>query len=121
MRILPDFKIPKFKFKKIKMKNIENIEEVKVNYEELKEKQETTTKIKNKNYDTTNYETIKEIFDMSKEKYADNIFMLEKFNPKGEFTQITYKEFSEDVVALETAISNKYNLKNERIVIISSL
>jgi hypothetical protein len=38
MRILKDFKMPNFKFPKIKMKEIENIEEVKVDYEELKKK-----------------------------------------------------------------------------------
>ena len=35
MRILKDFKIPDFKFPKFKMKNVENIEEVNVDYEEL--------------------------------------------------------------------------------------
>ena len=55
---------------------------------------------------------------MAKEKYADNIFMLEKFNPKGNFTEITYKEFANDVIALGTALTKKYNLKNERVVII---
>ena len=46
MRILKDFKIPKFKFRKIKMKNVENIEEVNVDYEELKKKQENLSKEK---------------------------------------------------------------------------
>ena len=44
--------------------------------------------------------------------------MLEKFNPKGNFTEITYKEFANDVIALGTALTKKYNLKNERVVII---
>ena len=35
MRILKDFKIPNFKFDKIKMKDVENIEEVKLDYEKL--------------------------------------------------------------------------------------
>ena len=118
MRILKDFKIPNFKFKKIQMKDVENIEEVKVDYERLQRKQVIAQKRKQRGYETTDYKTIKEIFQMAKEKYADNIFMLEKFNSKGNFTEITYKEFTDDVIALGTALTNKYNLKNERIVII---
>lgn len=118
MRILKDFKIPNFKFKKIEMKDVENIEEVKVDYERLKKKQAIAQKRKQRGYETTDYKTIKEVFYMAKEKYADNIFMLEKFNPKGNFTEITYKEFANDVIALGTALTKKYNLKNERVVII---
>jgi len=118
MRILNDFKVPNFKFKKIKMKDIENIEEVKVDYEKMQKKQVITEKRKQRGYITTDYKTIKEVFAMSKEKYANNIFMLEKFNPKEEFAKITYKEFAEDVISLGTALTNKYNLKGERIVII---
>ena len=118
MRILNDFKIPNFKFKKIKMKDVENIEEVKVDYERLQKKQAIAQKRKQKGYETTDYKTIKEIFEMAREKYSDNIFMLEKFTPKGEFTEIAYKEFTDDVIALGTALTKKYNLKNERIVII---
>ncbi len=118
MRILKDFKIPNFKFKKIEMKDVEKIEEVKVDYERLKKKQAIAQKRKQRGYETTDYKTIKEVFDMAKEKYADNIFMLEKFNPKGNFTEITYKEFANDVIALGTALTKKYNLKNERVVII---
>ena len=118
MRILKDFKIPNFKFPKIKMKNVENIEEVKVNYEELKKNQESLPKDKNKIYEKTNYKTIKEVFDRSRNLYADKVFITEKFNPKGEFTEISYKEFANDVIALGTALTNKYSLKGERIVII---
>jgi len=118
MRILKDFKIPNFKFKKIEMKDVEKIEEVKVDYERLKKKQAIAQKRKQRGYETTDYKTIKEVFDMAKEKYADNIFMLEKFNPKGNFTEITYNEFANDVIALGTALTKKYNLKNERVVII---
>lgn len=118
MRILKDFKVPNFKFDKIKMKDIENIEEVKVDYEKLQKKQVIAQKRKQRGFVTTNYKTIKEVFEMAREKYENNIFMLEKFNPKGEFTKITYKEFTDDVIALGTALTNKYNLKDERIVII---
>lgn len=118
MRILPDFKIPNFKFQKIKMKDIENIEEVKVDYEKLQKRQILAQKRKQKGYETTNFRTIQEVFKMAREKYSNNIFMLEKFNPKGEFTKITYQEFSDDVIALGTALREKYNLAEERVVII---
>lgn len=118
MRILKDFKIPNFKFDKIKMKNVENIEEVKVDYKKLQKKQIIAQKRKQRGYETTSFKTIKEVFEMAREKYSNNIFMLEKFNPKGEFTKITYKEFTDDVINLGTALRNKYNLANERVVII---
>ena len=118
MRILKEFKVPNFKFKKIKMKDVENIEDVKVDYERLQKKREIEQKRKQKGYETSDYKTIKEVFDISREKYKDNIFILEKFTPKGEFTKITYKEFTDDVIALGTVLTNKYNLKDERVVII---
>ena len=117
MRILKDFKIPNFKFPKLKMKNVENIDEVNVDYEELK-KNNNEEKGKNKNYEQTNYKTIKEVFLRSQEKFADRTFILEKFNPKEAFKEITFREFGDDVIALGTALTNKYNLKDERIVII---
>ena len=113
MRILKDFKVPDFKFKKIKMENVENIDEVNVDYEKVMKSES-----KHKEYIKTNYQTIKEIFDKVRVEYADRPFILEKFNPKGEFKTITFREFSDDVIALGTALTNKYNLKNERIVII---
>ena len=113
MRMLNDFKVPNFKFKKIKMKNVENLEEV--NYEELNKNEGNQ---KNKEYIKTNYKTIKEVFDKSRVEFADRPFIVEKFNPKGSFEEITYKQFAEDVIALGTALTNKYNLKDERIVVI---
>ena len=117
MRILKDFKIPDFKFPKFKMKNVENIDEVKVDYEAIEKKQKES-KGKNKYYEQSHYKTIKEVFIRSREKYADKVFILEKFNPKEAFTEITYKQFTDDVIALGTALTNKYNLKDERVVIL---
>ena len=118
MRILKDFKMPNFKFPKIEMKGIENIDEVKVDYDALKKKNETASKVKQKGYEPTQYATIKEVFHMAKDKYADNVFILEKFNPKEAFQEITYREFAQDVMALGTALTQKYHLKDERVVII---
>lgn len=112
-----DFKVPNFKFPKMKMKGIENLPEVKVDYEDIENKKEIK-KLKKKGYPETHYKTVKEIFLKSTEKYADRTFILEKFNPKEPFTQIKYSEFKDDVVGLGTALTKKYNLKDERIVVI---
>ena len=110
-------KIPDFKFPKIRMKGIENIPEVNIDYDKINKDGEI--KKDKKQYKPTEYKTVKEIFDKSTQEYANREFILEKFNPKGEFEYITYKQFREDVIALGTALTNKYNLKNERIVIVS--
>lgn len=110
-------KIPDFKFPKIRMKGIENIPEVNIDYDKINKDGEI--KKDKKQYKPTEYKTVKEIFEKSTQEYADREFILEKFNPKGEFEYITYKQFREDVIALGTALTNKYNLKNERIVIVS--
>ena len=116
MRMLKDFKIPDFKFPKLKMKDVENIDEVKVDYETIAKKQKERKNTKN--YEQSNFKTIKEVFLKSQKDFADRTFILEKFNPKEDFKEITYKEFCDDVIALGTALVNKYNLKDERIVII---
>lgn len=116
MRLI-DIKVPNFKFPKIRMKGIENIPEVNIDYDKINKEGEI--KKDKKQYKPTEYKTIKEIFERSTEIYENKEFILEKFNPKGEFEQITYKQFGEDVIALGTALTNKYNLKDERIVIVS--
>lgn len=110
-------KIPDFKFPKLKMKGIENIPEVNIDYDKINKEGEV--KKDKKQYKPTEYKTIKEIFERSTEIYANKEFILEKFNPKGEYEEITYKTFGEDVIALGTALTNKYNLQGERIVIVS--
>ena len=118
MRLLNDFKIPNFKFPKLKLKNIENIGDVKVDYEKINKNKEEKKKIIKKGYNPTHYKTIREIFYRSTELYADRTFILQKNSPKEPFTEITYKEYKDDVVGLGTALIDKYNLKDERIVVI---
>ena len=119
MRILKDFKLPNFKFPKIKMKGISEIDEVKVDYETLKKAEENNKKAeKIKHYPPTTYKTIKEVFIRSSEEYADKEFILEKFDPKGEFKEITYRQFNKDVVGFGTSLLRKLKLKNEKIIII---
>ena len=114
---LRDFKVPDFKFPKFKMDNME-IEEMNVDYEKIKEVQAKKARKGDKNYPVSNYKTVKEIFERSTEIYKDRTFILEKFNPKEKFEEITYEKFRKDVIALGTAITKFMKFKNERIVII---
>lgn len=116
MRILPEFKIPDFKFPKFKMKGFSNLEDV--NYEELKKQGEEKPKKENKEYIPTQYKTVKEIFNMSTMKYLDRTFILEKFNHKEPFKELTYREFRSDVIALGTALTEQLKIKNQKIIII---
>lgn len=118
MRILKDFKVPDFKFPKFKMKGLSEIDEVKVDYEAVKKAEENQKKKDKKNYETTTYKTIKEIFVKNSKEYADNTFILQKFNPKGDWTEITYSQFANDVIGFGTALTRKLGLKDTRIVII---
>lgn len=118
MRILPDFKLPDFKFPKFKMKELSEIDEVKVDYDAVKKAQESQKKKEHKNYEGTHFETIKEVFTNSTEKFADNPFLLEKTNPKGEWITTTYSDFKDEVIGLGTALTRKLRLKDKRIVII---
>ena len=118
MRILKDFKVPNFKFPKFHMKELDEIDEVKVDYEKVKKAEESQKKKRTKNYDGTSFETVKEIFINSSKEYADRTFLLEKFNPKGDWTTITYNQFKNEVIGLGTALTRKLDLKDTRIVII---
>lgn len=121
IRMLNYFKkLPDFKFKKLKMENIEDIDELKIDYSKVKEKNAKKEKLKKgEHYPETHYETIKEIYLHSMEKFSDNIFILDKDNPKDEkFREYSFREFGNDVEALGTALTKKYQVKGERIVII---
>lgn len=118
MRILKDFKIPDFKFPKFNMKEMDEIDEVKVDYDKIKKAEENKDKKNKKNYEGTSFTTVKEMFIHSSKEYADRTFLLEKFNPKEEWTEITYNQFKNEVIGLGTALTRKLNLKDTRVVII---
>ncbi len=120
MRILKDFKVPNFKFPKFHMKEVSEIDEVNVDYEKLKKAEENKSKKDKKNfqYKGTSFTTVKEMFINSSKEYADRTFLLEKFNPKGDWTEITYNQFKNEVIGLGTALTKKLNLKDARVIII---
>ena len=111
-----DFKIPNFKFPKMKMEGIDKIGEVNVDYDKIQKNMEKENK---KNYPGSNYQTIKEIFLESTEKYKDKEFILEKYDHKEPYTEISFKQFREDVIGLGTGLTKFLNLKDEKIIIIS--
>lgn len=117
MRIIRDFKMPNLKFKKIEMNDIPNMEDVKVDYEKVKEVEE---KKKNKRgpYPATEYKTVKEVFIRSMKNYADYPVILQKPNHKEPYRKYTYKEFGEDVVGFGSKLI-KMLPKNARVVIVS--
>ena len=120
MRGLRDFKVPNFKFPKIKMKDMPTIDEVKVDYEALQKAQENQKKKDNKNYDATSYATMQEVFYRSIKLYGDKEFILEKFDSKGKYTEISYKQFGKDVIGFGTALKRKLKIENDsRVLIIS--
>ena len=118
MRILKDFKVPDFKFPKFNMKEVSEIGEVKVDYEKVKKAEENNKRKNKQNYEGTHFTNVKEIFINSSKEYADRTFLLEKFNPKEEWTEITYNKFKNEVIGFGTALTRKLNLKDTRIVII---
>lgn len=105
----------KLKFNKMKMKDIESALDD-IDYENIKPKKHQK---RNKPYeDKTNFKTIKEAFLQSVNKYPNNSCILEKPNHKEPYKTVTYKEFGEDVFALGTALIEKLNLKDKRVLII---
>ena len=120
MRGLRDFKVPNFKFPKFKMKELSEIDEVKVDYEAVKKAQENQKKKEVQNYTPTNYETIQEVFYKSIRENKDRTIVLEKDDPKGKYTEITYRQFGEDVIGFGTALMRKLQLgSNPRVLILS--
>lgn len=118
MRILKDFKIPNFKFPKFRLKELSEIDEMNIDYEEIKKAKENQNKREKKNYEGTHFNTVKEMFINSSKEFADRTLLLEKFNPKEDWTEITYNQFKNEVIGLGTALIRKLDLRDTRIVII---
>ncbi|MBR1802531.1 MAG: AMP-binding protein [Clostridia bacterium] len=120
MSILNDFKMPDFKMPKFKMKNIPTINENDVNDEVIKKAQESRAKKQNKNYPATSYSTIQEVFNRSITTYAKSPFILQKFDPKGKYEEITFEQFGKDVIHFGTALARKLKIgEDSRVAIVS--
>lgn len=112
-------KIPNFKLPKYKMREVEEIEELNIEYTpEVIEQLKNKSKKDSQGYPGTSYKTIKEIFEKSIEQFKDRPFILEKFVKKAPFEEITYGQFGEDVKNLGAGLSKAFKLKGEKILII---
>lgn len=113
-------KMPNFKFPKYKMTGIEDIEELNVEYtpEMIQEMKEKSQRKRKENYPGTNYQTVKEFFERSTTLYKERTFVLEKFNRKGSFEEISYGRFRQDVIHLGTGLTEVFKLRGEKIIII---
>lgn len=101
-------KFPKFKFKSVE-KIDENIEEIPLKKDTEKEKVELI-----------HFKTIKEMFEHVTMTYSDKVAILQKFDHKGEFKEITYRDFRRDVLSLGTMLLNELKISREdKVVIIS--
>ena len=111
---------PDLKMDKIKMDNIEEIEELNVDYSEVEPQIVNKHKIKKgEHYPETHYATIKEIYLHSMKKFANCPCILDKSDPKdAKYKEYTFREFGDDVEALGTALTKKYGSEENRIVII---
>ncbi|MBQ9267841.1 MAG: AMP-binding protein [Clostridia bacterium] len=112
--------LPNLKFDRLKMEDLEHIEELKIDYSKENPKEGKHEKPKKgEHYPEYHFETIKDIYVHSMENFKDNVFILDKDNPKDRsYKEYSYREFGDDVEAFGTALTNKYHLKGERIVII---
>ena len=114
-------KVPNIKMPKNRMEGLgqlDAIEELDVEYTpemiaELKKNQ-----VQQGFYPGTDYKTVKEFFKRSTELYADRTFILEKFNRKAPFEEVTYKRFYKDVNDLGTGLTRAFKLKGETVIIL---
>ena len=109
LKKVPDFKLPKYK-----MDDIDNLN-LDFTPEELESSRSARDK---KEYPGTSYRTVREIFLNSVEKYADEPFIVDKFNRKKGFEEITYRQFGKDVIDFGTGLSRAFRLKGEKIIIV---
>lgn len=114
-------KIPNFKLPKYKIRDIDDIEELKVQYTPQlldKIRRESEEKRNNQGYPGTDYQTVKEIFEDATTKFKDRTFILEKVVRKEPFRETTYGQFREDVLNFGTGLSKAFKLQDEKIIII---
>ncbi len=116
MNLLDHFKkVPDINFDEIKLEDMEELEELK-DFDYSKMDPKKAKKIKK--YPVTKYKTIKEVYTKVMKKFPDSVLIVDKKDPKDTYKEYTYREFGDDVEALGTALTKKYDVKGERIVII---
>lgn len=117
LKKIPDFKLPKYK-----MKEVGDLEELRMEYAEkniddFKKKMEYRRA--QETYPGTHYRTVKEFFLRSTERYKDRPFILQTFNKKEGFREISYGQFRRDVNDFGTALTRVLDLQGEKVMILS--
>lgn len=69
-------------------------------------------------YEATKYQNLKEMLEISGEKFGDRLAYIFKTEEPGKFREITHKEFRDDINALGTKLIN-LGLKDKRVAVIS--
>ena len=111
-------KLPKIKMSKLKLDNIDRIEELRLDFEKYVENAPKIIR-RNDTYPQMCYESVKEAFLSSTEKYRDRAFILDKDKPKDKYyKEYTYGTFAQDAEALGTALTSKYIEEGDPIVIV---
>ena len=116
MRSLLDIKIPDFKFPKFKMNEVDRIDEY---TEEAKKKEKKGYKPGDAIPEPIHYGDFQEIFKDVTVRFKDNPLILQKFDHKEPFKQITYGQFREDVIGFGTGLIDYLGEKNSRVAFIS--
>ena len=101
----------KIKFPKFKFKDIENIDD--------NIKEENAYK-NNEKVELIHFKTVKEMFEHVTERYSEKVAILQKFDHKEEFKEITYSDFRRDVLSFGTMLLDNLKLNVEDKVIIIS-
>ena len=114
MRSLLDIKIPDFKFPRFKMKEIEKIDEF-TEEAKKKEKKEKKGEIP----EPVHYGDFQEVFKDVTVRFKDRPLILQKFDHKEPYREITYGQFREDVIGFGTGLIEYLGQKDERVVFIS--
>ena len=111
-------KLPKIKMPKLKLDNIDRIEELRMDFEKYVNNAPKVIR-REDHYPVSHYASVKELVEYGTTKFRDNVFILDKEKPKDKyFKEWTYGEFKDDVDALGTALTAKYSIKDDPIVII---
>lgn len=114
-------KVPNFKLPKYKMKEVDDLEELRAEYAEqnietLRSRLEHHRE--HEEYEGTHYRTVKEFFLLSTEKYSSRPFILQCFNKKEGFCEISYDRFRQDVNDFGTALMRVLGLEGEKVMIV---
>lgn len=115
-------KLPKIKLPKLSFKEMGEIEELRSEYTKnhLEEysKNAVGKQAEHPLYPGTDYQTVKEIFLRSTDLYGERTFILEKFNKKEGYEEISYRKFRRDVLNFGTGLIKALGLEDKKVMII---